>query len=56
MATLQRLTPAPVAATSYLDTTVRVGVTYVAAVVAVDDDRRLRTSVPNQNLYTVTIR
>jgi fibronectin type 3 domain-containing protein len=53
--TLQRLTPAPVAATSYLDTTVRVGVTYVYAVVAVDKSSPPNVS-PQSNSYTVTIR
>jgi hypothetical protein len=53
--TLQRLTLAPVAATSYLDTTVRVGVTYVYAVVAVDKSSPPNVS-PQSNLYTVTIR
>ena len=52
--TLQPLTPAPIDATSYRDTTVRSGATYVYAVVAVDK------APPNisepSNRQTVTVR
>ena len=53
--TLQQLTPAPLTATTYVDSTVRSGVTYVYVVVAVD-----KATPPNRsehsNTYSVTIR
>jgi len=53
--TLHELTPAPLAATTFVDSTVRSGVTYVYVVVAVD-----KATPPNKseqsNTYTVTIR
>ena len=51
--TLQQLTAAPVAATTYVDSTVRPGVTYVYVVVAVDLSANRSE---HSNPYTVTIR
>jgi hypothetical protein len=53
--TLQQLTPTPLTSTSYVDTTVRSGSTYVYVVVAVDKATPPNAS-PHSNTYTVTIR
>ena len=53
--TLHELTPAPLAATTFVDSTVRSGVTYVYVVVAVDKATPPNTS-EHSNTYTVTIR
>jgi hypothetical protein len=53
--TLQQLTPAPLAATTFADATVRPGVTYVYVVVAVDKSTPPNVS-PHSNSYSVTIR
>jgi hypothetical protein len=53
--TLQQLTPAPVTATTFVDATVRPGVTYVYVVVAVDKSTPPNVS-PHSNSYSVTIR
>lgn len=53
--TLQQLTPAPLTSTTFVDTTVRPGVTYVYVVVAVDKSTPPNVS-PHSNSYTVTIR
>ena len=53
--TLQQLTPAPITATTYVDGTVRPGVTYTYVVVAVDQSTPPNVST-HSNVYTVTIR
>jgi fibronectin type 3 domain-containing protein len=53
--TLQQLTPAPLTATTFVDATVRPGVTYVYVVVAVDKSAPPNVS-PHSNSYSVTIR
>ena len=53
--TLQQLTPAPLTATTFVDATVRPGVTYVYVVVAVDKSTPPNVS-PHSNSYSVTIR
>jgi fibronectin type 3 domain-containing protein len=53
--TLQQLTPAPLTATTYVDSTVRSGVTYVYVVVAVDQAVPPNRS-EHSNTYSVTIR
>ncbi len=53
--TLQQLTPAPLTSTTFVDATVRPGVTYVYVVVAVDKSTPPNVS-PHSNSYTVTIR
>jgi predicted small lipoprotein YifL len=53
--TLQQLTPAPITATTYVDGTVRPGVTYTYVVVAVDQSTPPNVSA-HSNVYTVTIR
>ena len=53
--TLQQLTPAPLAATTFVDATVRPGVNYVYVVVAVDKSTPPNVS-PHSNSYSVTIR
>jgi len=53
--TLQQLTPAPLTSTTFVDVTVRPGVTYVYVVVAVDKSTPPNVS-PHSNSYTVTIR
>jgi hypothetical protein len=53
--TLQQLTPVALTATTFVDTTVRPGVTYVYMVVAVDKSTPPNVS-PHSNSYSVTIR